>query len=342
MGIKRIGGVTTAILTALVFGEASWAWAHGVIGQRFFPATLVIDDPFVADELSMPTVSFMGFNGTSDQPAFRLTNISGEFSKRITPDLGFSINGSLSVLDPDHGKTQSGFDNMEVVLKYVFFKSAQYETLLSAGVSWEVGGTGSKRVGADSFDTVTPEFFFGQGMGALPDSVSFLKPFALTGVLGLSLPTRRYNKTYTTGDSGDASDSGDTADSGAVTVEKELNPKVFQWGFSIQYNLQYLQSYVRDVGLTAPFNRMIPLVEIALSTPVEGTQAGQTTGTVNPGVIWFGRYFQIGVEAQIPINKASGRGVGAIAQLHFYLDDIAPNTFTWTPFHGILGPTQPQ
>ena len=32
---------------------------------------------------------------------------------------------------------------------------------------------------------------------------------------------------------------------------------------------------------------------------------------------------------------------GVIAQLHFYLDDILPQIFTWTPFHGVLGPTQP-
>jgi hypothetical protein len=27
------------------------AFAHGIAGQRFFPSTLTIDDPFVADEL---------------------------------------------------------------------------------------------------------------------------------------------------------------------------------------------------------------------------------------------------------------------------------------------------
>ena len=32
------------------------------------------------------------------------------------------------------------------------------------------------------------------------------------------------------------------------------------------------------------------------------------------------------VEAMIPINKASGKHVGVIAQLHFFLDDIFPNS----------------
>ena len=30
----------------------TWSWAHGFAGQRFFPTTLAIDDPFVSDELS--------------------------------------------------------------------------------------------------------------------------------------------------------------------------------------------------------------------------------------------------------------------------------------------------
>src|SRR5262245_44307352 len=319
-----------SLIIGAIFCATTPAWGHGIIGQRFFPATLAIDDPFVADELSLPTFSIMKFHGSSESPAFLQTDISGEFSKRLTPDFGFSLAGTLTYLDPDGGKTQSGFDNMEVALKYVFWKSAPHETLLSAGVSWDVGGTGSKRVGAESFDTVTPQLFFGKGFGDMPEGARWLKPIALTGAFGYAIPTRRFNKTYVTSDEGD------------VEVDKELNPQAFQWGFSLQYSLQYLQSFVQDVGLPAPFNRMIPLVEIALQTPTQGSDAGQTTGTINPGIIWFGRYIQLGLELQIPVNRQSGKNVGVIAQIHFYLDDIAPNIFTWTPFQGVLGPTQPR
>ena len=325
---KRLGVCLTVV--ALLFVAVPPAGAHGIIGQRFFPATLAIDDPFVADELSLPTVSFMRFHSSGESPGFRQWDISGEFSKRLSPDLGFSLAGDFTILDPAQSRTESGFDNMEVSLKYVFFKSAAHETLLSAGVSWDVGGTGSKRIGAESFDTVTPQLFFGKGFGDLPDSLERFKPIAVTGAFGVDIPTRRFNKTITVSDEGD------------VEVDKELNPKVVKWGLSLQYNLQYLQSFVRDVGLPAPFNRMIPLVEFAMQTPVEGPQSGHTTGTINPGVIWFGRYLQLGLELQIPVNRESGKNVGVLPQLHFYLDDIEPNIFTWTPFHGILGPTQPR
>ena len=326
--------VYLAVIVVLLT-SATGAGAHGMIGQRFFPATLAIDDPFVADELSLPTVSFMQFPGSGDAPALRQTNISGEFSKRLSPNLGFSLGGDLTILDPDHGKTQSGFENMEISLKYVYWKSAEHETLLSAGVSWEVGGTGSKRIGAESFDVVTPQLFFGKGFGDLPDGLRWLRPVALTGAFGVAIPTRKFNKSIET-------EEGEEGEPSTVTVEKERNPLVVQWGFTLQYNLQYLQSFVRDIGLPAPFNRMIPLVEFAMETPVQGPRSGHTTGTINPGVIWFGRYLQLGLELQIPVNRESGKNVGLLAQVHFYLDDILPNVFTWTPFHGILGPTQPR
>lgn len=315
---------------AIMLASVGHAAAHGLIGQRFFPATLATDDPFVADELSLPTVFHIRNRGSEDSPPTLQTDLSGELSKRLSPNLGVSLGGTYTLLNPEPGTSVSGFDNMEVSLKYVFWKSAEHETLLSAGVGWEVGGTGSKKIGADSFDTVTPQLFFGKGFGDLPTAAEWLKPAALTGALGLGIPTRRFNKTFSVNDDGD------------VEIDRELNPKTFDWGFSVQYNLQYLQSFVRDVGLPAPLNRMIPLVEFAMQTPIEGPHAGRTTGTVNPGIIWFGRYFQLGIEAVIPVNTMTGKNVGVLAQIHFYLDDIAPKIFTWTPLHGVLGPTQPQ
>ena len=63
--------------------------AHGVAGDRFFPATIIVDDPAVADELSLPTVSTMknGDNGYE-------TDISAELSKRITEHFGVSVSAT--------------------------------------------------------------------------------------------------------------------------------------------------------------------------------------------------------------------------------------------------------
>jgi len=301
-------GVLAAVLAA-----TSTAQAHGVVGKRFFPATIATDDPFVSDELSLPTISSVRTNATDDEPSSRETSISGEFSKRITPDFGISVGFEHQRISPSGQPSVKGFGNLELGLKYQFYKNDASETLLSAGIEWEVGGTGSKSVGADSFSTFTPALFFGKGFGDLPDSMPMLKPLALTGVLGVAMP-RRSSTTTTSVD----------PDTGATVTSIERHPNVLQLGFAIEYSLPYLQSFVKDVGLSAPFNRMIPLVEISLQKPLDRVDDRRMTGTVNPGVIWAGRLVQVGVEAVIPINARSGRGVGIQAQLHFFLDDIFP------------------
>ena len=110
------------LLPTLALAFPALAAAHGLAGQRFFPATLAVDDPFVADELSFVTVSHIKLRGSEEGPPTRETDFGAEFSKRLTPDFGVSFGGTLKVLDPDEGRTVSGFDNLEVALKYVFFK----------------------------------------------------------------------------------------------------------------------------------------------------------------------------------------------------------------------------
>ena len=91
--------------------------------------------------------------------------------------------------------------------------------------------------------------------------------------------------------------------------------------------MPYLKSSVQDLGLPAFLNRMVPLVEWNLATQVSNFDGGErTTGTINPGVIYVADKYQLGVEAIIPVNRASGDGVGVIGQLHLYLDDIFPNS----------------
>ncbi|MBI1728076.1 MAG: hypothetical protein HYR50_12495, partial [Candidatus Rokubacteria bacterium] len=127
------------LAAALAASLALCAWpalasAHGVAGKRFLPSTLTIDDPFVADELSLPTFLHI------KEPGGQVTSIAGEFSKRIFPDLGLTLEGEWNLLDPAaNGRTESGFGNLEMSLKYQFFTSAPHEAILSAAFGWEAG-----------------------------------------------------------------------------------------------------------------------------------------------------------------------------------------------------------
>jgi hypothetical protein len=148
--------------------------------------------------------------------------------------------------------------------------------------------------------------------------VDTLRPFAVTGVVGYAIP----GKTATT------SVVGTDPDTGEQEVDTEFHPRVLVWGGSLQYSMPYLKSAVVDLGLPDVVNHLIPIVEASLQTPVANTftSGRATTGTINPGVIWAGKYMQFGVEAMIPVNSESGSNIGVIGQLHFYLDDIAPTT----------------
>jgi hypothetical protein len=312
------GGYTMkqrTILAACVclLSLAAWtglASAHGFAGKRFFPATLVIDDPFVADELSLPTVSSIKTPASDEEPSAKETDYEFEFSKRITSYFGISAKETLIRLVPQGETPRLGFGNLEVGGKLQFFKNDPHEMILSVGLDAEIGGTGRKALGADSFTTYSPAFFYGKGFGDLPEAVSFLRPLALTGVVGLDLPSRANNVTVTDGES-----------------ETTKNPQVLQWGFAIEYSIPYLQSFVKDLGIPVPFNRMIPIVELSFQTPLNRGQGGKTTGTVNPGILWAGQFMQVSAEAIIPINARTGSNVGVIGQLHFYLDDLFPKIF---------------
>jgi hypothetical protein len=115
---------------------------------------------------------------------------------------------------------------------------------------------------------------------------------------------------------------------------------VLTYGATLQYSMPYLKANIKDLQLPDFINHLIPIVEARFSTPVANNfgNSNVTIGTVNPGVIWVGSYFQVGLEATVPINRESGTGVGFLGQLHFYLDDMFPNTFG----QPLIGGTQTQ
>jgi hypothetical protein len=308
------------------------AAAHEIVGNRFFPATLEIDDPGVNDELSIPTVD--AFN-TDDIPPVRQRDFSAEFSKRITEAFAISVGTTYTHLGFGGGPTgfgANGFQNLETTFKYRVFKDPEHEFVMSAGLSVEWGGTGVASVGAESFNSYVPTVWFGKGLGDLPDTFSWVRPVAITGQVGYSIPGRSSTTTF-----------GIDPDTGLSVLDTEFNPRILNWGLTVQYSMPYLKSSVIDLGLPDFVNHLIPLVEAVMQTPVSNTFTSGTitTGTINPGVLWVGNTFQFGIEALIPVNRQSGTNVGVIAQLHFYLDDIDPHGIGKPIFGNAVQPASP-
>jgi hypothetical protein len=275
---------TALALAALTLSTSSNAFAHGRVGDRFFPATIAVEDPIAADELGLPTASFV--DGEAEYEF--------EWAKRITPRLALSIGGSWI-----RGDAGDGFSNIETGVKYQLHTDDARESAFVVGVDVEWGGTGAERVGAEGVTTVAPTLYFGRGFGDAP--AQWLRPFAVTGTLAYVAPVRDHD-------------------------EGGPLPHSVEYGFTLQYSLPYLAAQVHDFGWPDWVNRLTTIVEVAVDQPVSNRGDERTTGTINPGILWSGRYVQLGAEATIPINDTSGDSIGAALQLHFYVDDLFPHS----------------
>ncbi len=109
-------------------------------------------------------------------------------------------------------------------------------------------------------------------------------------------------------------------------IEVSRNPTTLTWAFSLQYSMMYLQSFVKDIGLGAPLDRTIVLVEFPMETCMNRGCAYETTGTANPGVVWIGKRIELGMAAQLPLNRRSGKRIGALALFHVFIDDLFPKS----------------
>ena len=317
--MSAIHNCSRALALALVFAALPFtdAFAHCFVGARFFPATLAVDDPCVADELSLPTVSW---SRTADTPPATEWDVSAELSKRITEEFGISIGDGWSQIRGPGGPTMAGFGNLETTAQYQLLKDGSHELAMLLGLIVDWGGTGAINSGiATPYTTLTPTYYFGKGFGDLPDEAGWLRAFAVTGQIGYQIPSRSFD-----------------------LVQQAFIPQVLAWGGSIQYSMPYLKSEIQDLQLPDFINHLIPIVEFQMSTPVENNFGNSfvTTGTINPGVIWVGSYFQVGLEAQVPVNAQSGHGIGVLGQLHLYLDDMFPKTIGQPLIGGTGAPPQ--
>jgi hypothetical protein len=272
------------------------AAAHGILGDRFFPPTIASDDPFAVDELAFPTVSWIN-NAGDGGPSSHEVDAGFEFDKEIFPRFALGVSDTFVWQRPHAAPSLHGWTNVALTGKYELWESPEHEAIFSLGFEADLGYTGSRAIGRDPFTTLAPRFLFGKGFGDLPDSLGALQPFAVTGT---------FDQTF---------------------VSRGIGPNTFDWSFAVEYSLPYLQSHVRDIGLRRPLSNLIPLVEFAMSTQENRAGRGVTTGTINPGVLYENDYFQLGVEANLPLNRASGAHVGVTIQMWIYIDDIFPRTF---------------
>jgi hypothetical protein len=244
----------------------------------------------------LPTIQYTPIPATDGRPSGYSLDYGWEWDKTITRDLGFAFNDDYFT-QRGAGQNLSGWDNLIITLKDQVHCYETAEFMFAVGVIREFARTGSSLlVDSGTIDAVSntaPTIYFGKGWGNLP--IGYFRPLAVTGELG-----------YQISDSPPAS------------------PDQWNYAASLQYSIPYLQQHVQALNMPDFFTHLVPLVEVAMSTPT----TGPTIGTVAPGVLYEAPSWQAGIEALIPATTASrqSQGTGVIVQFHVFLDDVFPNS----------------
>jgi len=287
------------------------ASAHGYAGDHLFVSPLLIDDPNVADEASLPTFSYLP-QPTDSGPAPGQYGLAFELDKRITENFGFALNEGYNWLTQPGAKTATGWQNLVVTLKYKPYVNAEHEFLMSVGVQRAFARTGANGtngavLGNEDSSSTIPTFYFAKGFGDVP--VGWLRPFVLTGELGYIIADKKLK-----------------IDPVDYTPVNNGISNAWTGGLSLQYSIRYLSAQVKDYELSDFVNKLTPLVELSWSSSASKPNQFQTRYLWGVGVNYSATRWAVGLEALIPGNRQTGSNVGVIAQFHLYFDDLFSNT----------------
>ncbi len=259
--------------------------AHGVVGKRKFI------EPFVAEDAN-PNDGFvlakLGHFNLKEGNTFSVANI---LEKRFSKNFSLTLENEWVTHRQGGEENASGFNNLGVLLKYAMFRSAAHEFILSSGFEVEIP-IGEEDIGAEQDVALAPLLLYAKGFGDLPQRVGFLRPFALMGDAGFD-----------------------------ILLNNEETE--FFYDFVLMYDLQYLQDHVKDVGLPWPMNRLVPVVEFNFETVVNGPER-VTEAFITPGLVYRGKYVQLGIAGQFPLNSTTNREFdgGILFSINLFYDDI--------------------
>lgn len=301
--------IRASVVALLSLAATNAARAHGIAGNRYFDGTMTFDDPAVADEVIVPNFAHLAY---PTQGSTVVDNrINWAFARLLTPTLAVTLDSGWIHQDWPVGHT-SGFDKTNLGLKYEAWRDNRHETLVSLSLAWGIAHSGAQGVGTDAPSTIQPGIFFGKGFGDAPDSLAWLRPFAVTGAVIDEVPVSVSGKALVP----------NTA--GGFSLVPSPYVETLHWGFSVQYSTLYLTSrFTGGPPKDEPLNQLVPLVEFKFDSP----RGQATVATANPGFAYVAVTWQIAAEAILPLNHAGGTGPGGRVQLLLFLDDLMPKVF---------------
>jgi hypothetical protein len=292
---RKVRGGAVALFITYITLSPGPAHAFVAAGDRIFPGTLILPQIAPTDEAYIQGAT--PFSGTPVPLNTRRTDAIWFFGKTLTEGLGIRARGVYTRLDPTVGSSRYGWQTLTANAQYEALLDPPHEFLFSVGVDRQFGGTGAGRVQRRGFSGVgatAPSVYFGKGLGDL--DIGYLRPLAISGTFGY------------------------------LIADKSPRSDVATAGFAVEYSIPYLQSKVRAFDLPDLIRGLTPITELFLMTPAGQAHGITTTAIIAPGISYAGEGWQFGIEAMIPMTRATGRGLGVTAQFHLSLDYLFPNS----------------
>ncbi len=291
--------IRASVVGALLCGlTASLAHAHGVVGQRSFI------EPFIAEDVNPKNEFVIGRPEWDHSRDGRTLSLGFGLEKKLSDRFSITLDSEWDDITPKpHAESHaSGFNNLNITLKYAFFIDPVHEAIASIALE-SAAPTGTEKVGAEKDPSFKPFLLYGKGANELPDCLKYLRPFAVQGDAGFEISTDRSRTT---------------------TLAHNV---------AVEYSIPYLQQAVRDFGLPWPLNDFIGDTEFDFEHGVNGEEHGRSKVFVTPGFVYMDRYVELGVAGRFPLNQAAHDELdwGIVFIVDLFIDDIFPWT-KWQPF----------
>ena len=119
-------------------------WAHGIVRRRFSPATLAVDDPFMADEINFLGIQTVPNPEPGDPPCTQAQTFWSGISKRLTRDNEIQGKATYTMdLFADY-ENSIGYQNIGFGIMDQMIKIPVHEYIFSLALNDNIGGTGTR------------------------------------------------------------------------------------------------------------------------------------------------------------------------------------------------------
>jgi hypothetical protein len=275
----------------------SCSCAYGQVGRRNFYLAIFSNDALTDNELDLAEPQWYR---TSKGDLF---SVGFALEKTVSKQCSVEPVTGWNHVSRRNGFTRTNFGDLEIFSRCTLYEAAEHELALGAAID-AFFPIGTPLKGGPTRVKLGPDLLWDKGMGDLPASMRYLRPFSLQGESGFLMEVSGANR--------------GTAFTNAA----------------LAYSLDYLSRYVHDFGLPPPLRQLVPFLELNYIETVRGNR-GRTMPDfrLSPGIAYVNDYFEMAAGTQIALTRAAQNNdeASAVVLVALFLDELVP-TIKWTPF----------